>query len=115
MENDSAFQPISPTFAIAGATAAPAAIQLTPGSPLSGSQIVAKIYNSGAVAAAVVFAATAAQAATNAVFPTPGTPTQVLLMAPGEDGTFTVPPGQFWTVVTASSTATVYIQTGFGI
>jgi hypothetical protein len=114
MENDSAFQPISPTFAIAGATAAPTAIQLI-GSPQSGSQITAKIYNSGAVLVGIVFAPPAALAATQAVIPTPGTPSQVLILAPGEDGTFTVPPGQFWTAVTASSTATAYIQFGFGI
>lgn len=114
MENDSAFQPVSPSFCLAAAVTPATAIQLV-GSPLSGSQITAKVFNSGAVFAVVSWASNAALALSQCVVPTPGSPQQVMMIAPGEDGTFTVPPGQYWTAATATSTSNIYIQTGFGI
>lgn len=111
MENDSAFLPVTQTYAIAAASTPPTAILM---GPAIGSQITAKIYNSGTVLASVSFASTAALAASQCVTPTSGTPQTVLVLAPGEDGTFTVSPGQFWTA-TAASASTVYVQFGYGI
>ena len=110
-EADAAFQPISPTYALAAA-ASPATAILLPAQ--TAGLITAKVYNSGTVFALVSWGPTAAAANAQCVAPIVGTPQYVLVVAPGEDGTFTVPGNQYWTAG-ASTVGTVYIQFGSGI
>jgi hypothetical protein len=113
VENDSAFLPSGLTYAITAAVTPPTPVQI--GGPASGSPVTVKIFNSGTVFVTMAYGQTAAAATANCVTPTTGSPTQSLIIPPGADETFTVPPAQFWTGLVSAATAVVYLQTGYGI
>lgn len=108
---EKAFEPTGPTIVIAGATTAPDGVLLAkPG--VTSKQI--RIHNSGAVVAWLAHGENAAGAKAAAVIPT-STPTNVTPLLPGSVLVMSAPIGKFWSVITASSTATVYIQPGRGL
>jgi len=80
--------------------------------PQTGSLIQVNIMNGAASATAFAYASTAATAQANAAVPTAGNSTQanVTVLLAGQQATFTVAPGQYW----SASQAGGYIQAGTG-
>jgi hypothetical protein len=119
MENDSPFRAGGPCTLITGTTVpGPTPVQL--GGPASG-DVSLKVWNQGANGGFLVWGPDATTCAANAAalpaaaaagknyfLPIPSTPTAIT-------ATFTVPPNQFWTVVTLAATSNVYLTPGNGI
>ena len=99
------------TIVITATTPAPAAVQAV-SSTLGGNQY--RIINSGSITAFLGFGANATIAATGANTPT-GTVANCLPLLPGTDEILTFVPNAYFTGITASSTASVYITPGDGM
>jgi hypothetical protein len=105
-----AFTQFGNTVAFVAATTAPAPVQAI-ANTLGGNQY--RIINSGNVVVFLGYGSTAAQATTNAVIVTSSQPALPLL--PGTDEILTFVPNAYFTGVTASGTANIYITNGDGM
>ena len=107
------FTPISKTNAFAVTTAAHTPVQITtlttsPPHPAGNTQY--RLYNTGPQPAFITFAATS----TNATLPSDGSAGNSIIVPVGLDIIVTAAPDQYVSLITASSTATVYVTEGFG-
>lgn len=105
-----AFTKLGNTVAFTAATTAPTAVQAV-SSTLGGNQY--RIINAGLVTVFLGYGTTADEANTNAVVVTTNGASVPLL--PGTDEILTFVPNAYFTGVTSSSTATVYITPGDGM
>lgn len=109
-----AFEPAGKCILIAGATTAPTGTQLVVAGVNSSNVKQARFYNAGAVVAWVAFGDSGAAAAAAAIVPT-GTSQNVTPILPGTSLVMSVPPNKFWSAITGSSTASIYVQPGRGL
>ena len=110
-----AFTVTGNTIVITAATSPPAAVQCA-SATLGGTQY--RIINaSTTIGAWLSFAADANTAVTNCVIPTGGgaNSTRTLYILPATDEIITFVPNAYFTAVTSSSTATLYIAPGDGL
>jgi len=105
-----AFTQFGNTVTFLAAATAPTPVQAV-ASTLGGNQY--RIINSGNVVVFLGYGSTAAQATTNAVTVTSSQPALPLL--PGTDEILTFVPNAYFTGVTASGTANIYITNGDGM
>ena len=105
-----AFTKLGNTVAFTAATTAPTAVQAV-SSTLGGNQY--RIINAGLVTVFLGYGTTTDEANTNAVVVTTSGASVPLL--PGTDEILTFVPNAYFTGVTSSSTATVYITPGDGM
>jgi len=112
MSVSSAFTPLGNTIAITAAVSAPTPVQ-APCNSLGGNQY--RIINAGSVTAFLGYGKTAAEATANAVIPTTGNATFCIPLLAGTDEALSFLPNAYFTAVTGSSTATVYITNGDGL
>ena len=105
-----AFTQFGNTVTFLAATTAPTPVQAV-ANTLGGNQY--RIINSGNVVVFLGYGSTAAQATTNAVTVTSSQPALPLL--PGTDEILTFVPNAYFTGVTASGTANIYITNGDGM
>ena len=108
-----AFTVTGNTVTLTAATSAPTPVQCS-SATLGGNQY--RIINtSTTITAYLSFAATSADATTNCVIPTGGTPTRTLPILPATDEIITFVPNAYFTAITSSSTAVLYITPGDGL
>lgn len=105
-----AFQKMGNTVAFIASTSAPAAVQAV-STTLGGNQY--RIINSGLVTVFLGYGTTASEANTNAAVVTSSGASIPLL--PGTDEILTFVPNAYFTGVTSSSTAVVYVTAGDGL
>jgi len=105
-----AFTQFGNTITFLAATSAPTPVQAV-ANTLGGNQY--RIINSGNVVVFLGYGSTAAQATTNAVTVTSSQPALPLL--PGTDEILTFVPNAYFTGVTLSGTANIYITNGDGM
>ena len=105
-----AFTQFGNTITFLAATTAPTPVQAV-ANTLGGNQY--RIINSGNVVVFLGYGSTAAQATTNAVTVTSSQPALPLL--PGTDEILTFVPNAYFTGVTSSGTANIYITNGDGM
>ena len=107
-----AFTVTGNTVTLTAATSAPTPVQC-PSATLGGNQY--RIINtSTTIIAYLSFAATAADATTNCVIPS-GTSTRTLPILPSTDEIITFTPNAYFTAITSSSTAVLFITPGDGL
>ena len=104
-----AFQKMGNTVAFIAATTAPTAVQAV-STTLGGNQY--RIINAGLVTVFLGYGTTAAEANNNAAVVSTTGPSIPLL--PGTDEILTFLPNAYFTGITSSSTATIYITPGDG-
>jgi hypothetical protein len=115
MRSDS-FSPTGKTVLVAGATSAPTALQVS-ASTVNEAGVQYRIHNAGTVTAFIAFGATAAAALANAVIPT-GSGSNAKDSYPLPGGSIEVLsayPNAFFTAITGTSTASIYITPGKGL
>lgn len=105
-----AFTPTGNTFVFTANVAAPTAVQVTPNAP--GNQY--RVVNGGNVAVFMGYGANATIAQNNSVIPGANS-SPALILLPGTVEVFSLPPSAFFSGITASGTANVYIVTGDGL
>jgi hypothetical protein len=105
-----AFQKMGNTVAFTAATTAPTAVQAV-SSTLGGNQY--RIINSGLVTVFLGYGTTASDAGNNAAVVTTTGPSVPLL--PGTDEILTFVPNAYFTGITSSGTASVYVTPGDGL
>jgi hypothetical protein len=105
-----AFTPLGNTVTFLAAVSAPTPVQVV-ASTLGGGQY--RIINNGSVTVFLGFGTTASQATNNAVVVTSSQASIPLL--PGTDEVLTFVPNAYFTGVTASGNATIYITNGDGM
>ena len=105
-----AFQKTGNTVVFTAATTAPSAVQAA-SSTLGGNQY--RIINSGSVTVFLGYGSTAALATAAATVVT--TSGEAIPLLPGTDEILTFVPNAYFTGITASSTATVYVTPGDGL
>lgn len=107
-----AFQVQGNTVTFTGAVAAPTAVQAVSFNETRAPQYL--LTNIGSVPVFVGFSPlSAAAAGANAVIPT-ATPTTVYPLLPGTQIVFSGPPDAWFTGITSSGTAIVYVTPGYG-
>lgn len=104
------FSPVGNTVVITASTSAPSPVQVT-SNTLGGNQY--RIINSGSVIAFLGYGQTSALAASGAVVPTT-TQSNCMALLPGTDEIITFVPNAYFSAITASSSATLYILSGDG-
>ena len=104
------FSPCGNTVVISATTTATTPVQVT-SSTLGGNQY--RIINSGNVVVFLGYGSTSTEAANNAVILTSSQPAFPLL--PGTDEILTFVPNAYFTGITASGNASVYISPGDGM
>lgn len=105
-----AFTKLGNTVAFTASTTAPSAVQAV-STTLGGNQY--RIINAGLVTVFLGYGTTASEANTNAAVVTSNGPSIPLL--PGTDEILTFVPNAYFTGITSSSTATVYVTPGDGM
>jgi hypothetical protein len=108
-----AFSPTGKTFVVAGATTAPLGIQPTESGTNGGYQY--RIHNAGTVTAYLAFDSTAAGAQTKAVIPAAGVPQDAIALPAGIVEVLSFPIGSYFSAITASGTANIFLVIGKGI
>jgi len=104
------FTPVGNTVVILAAVSAPAPVQVT-SNTIGGNQY--RIINSGSVIAFLGYGQTSALASSGAVVPT-STQSNCMALLPGTDEIITFVPNAYFTAITATSNATLYILSGDG-
>jgi len=104
------FSPCGNTVVISVTTTATTPVQVA-SSTLGGNQY--RIINSGAVVTFLGYGQTSALASSGAVVPTT-TQSNCMALLPGTDEIITFVPNAYFSAITASSTATLYILCGDG-
>lgn len=109
-----AFTITGKTVKIVAATTAPAAAQV-PSTTLGGNQY--RVINDGLVTAFLSFASDSATASSNCVIPTgSGANSQTVLpLLAGTDEILSFPPNAYFTAITATDSAAIYITPGDGL
>ena len=109
-----AFTITGKTVKIVGATTAPSAVQV-PSTTLGGNQY--RVINDGSVTAFLSFAMAAATADSNCVIPSgSGSNSKTVLpLLAGTDEIISFPPNAYFTGITSSGTAAIYITPGDGV
>lgn len=109
-----AFTVTGKTVKIVGATTAPTALQV-PSTTLGGNQY--RVINDGSVTAFLSYASDAATALSNCVIPTGSgsNSTNVLPLLAGTDEILSFTPNAYFTAITSSSVANIYITPGDGL
>lgn len=108
----SAFEVQGNTVTFTGATSAPTAVQCVSNNDTRAPQYL--ITNVGTVTVFVAFSKVSAAAASLlAVVPT-GTPSFIIPVLPASKIVFSGPPDAFFTGITSSGTAIVYVTPGYG-
>ncbi|HEX8106710.1 MAG TPA: hypothetical protein VF516_03230 [Kofleriaceae bacterium] len=107
----SAFQVQGKTITFTGATVAPTPVQCVSNSGLRTPQYV--LTNLGTVPVWIGWGLSTGEATANAVIPT-STATYGMWLMPGNQSTISGPPDAFFTGITSSSTAVVYVTPGYG-
>lgn len=108
-----AFNPTGPTVDISGATVAPSGLQVK--SVGAGPAEQYRVFNSGSVTVHVAFGVDAATAQTNAAIPTAGVPKNSIPIPALGVEVISALEDCFWSAITGSSTAEVYITPGKGL
>ena len=109
-----AFPGLGNTVKLVGATTAPTPVQV-PSSTLGGNQY--RVINDGLVTAFLSFSSDSATASSNCVIPTgSGVNSQTVLpLLAGTDEILSFPPNAYFTAITASDSAAIYITPGDGL
>jgi hypothetical protein len=107
------FSPRGKTVIVAAATTAPTGIQVGEIGTVGGYQF--RIHNAGTVTAYIAFGASAADAQTNAVIPTAGTPQYGIPLPAGIVEVLSFPIGSYLSAITASGTADIFVTQGAGV
>lgn len=110
-----AFNPTGPTVKVAGATTAPSGVQVPSTGGMKAEQY--RVYNSGSVTAYIAFGADASSAQSNAVIPT-GSGSNAknsYPLAAGATEVFSALTDCYWSAITSSSTADVFVTPGLGL
>lgn len=110
-----AFNPTGPTVLVVGATSAPTGLQASSSGAPAAEQY--RVYNAGTVVAYIAFGVDAATAQSNAVVPTGGgaSAKNSYPLASGATEVFSAPLNIFWSAITSSSTANIFITPGKGL
>jgi len=116
MSVSAAFTPTGNTVTftanVSGSVPTPVLVQTSGG---LGSNQYRIINASTSVIAHLAVGTSAAAATTNAVIATAGTPSPGIPLLPGTDEILTLPPNAYFTAITSSSTAVIYIIPGDGL
>lgn len=117
MQKQIPFQPIGNTILVAGATTAPTGVTTVTTGVAAEGCIQFRVHNAGAVTAHYAFGADGATAKANAVVPTgDGSNAKASYPLPaGAVELITAPRDTYWSALTASSTASVFITPGVGV
>ena len=109
-----AFSPTGKTILVTGDTTAPTGIQAPESGTNGGYQF--RLYNSGTVAAFLAVGTTAGEAQANAEIPTGGgaDSKKVVVLPPGITEVLSFPINSFFSAITASGTAPIFIVPGKG-
>lgn len=109
-----AFAQMGNTIKLVAASTAPSPVQ-APSKTLGGNQY--RIVNTSLITAFLSYGQTAAEATANAVIPTGGGANSKfsLPLLPGTDEILTFVPNAYFTAITASSTADLFITPGDGL
>lgn len=110
---EKAFSPTGKTVLVAGATSAPLGVQCLEEGTNGGYQF--RLYNAGPSTAFLAVGTTAAEAQTNAMVPTAGNDKNVVALPSGVVEVLSFPLRSYFSAITASSTASVYIVVGKGL
>jgi len=112
---DGVFKPLGKTIKVAGAGTAPTGIAAPTENAGSGAEQY-RAHNAGLVTAHIAVGQTAALAQTNAVIPTGGgaNSKNSFPLPAGAVEVFTLPPDSFFSAITPSSTADIFITPGRG-
>lgn len=115
MNSQRAFNPSGKTVVLAGATTSPAGIQAPSSGTLSTNQF--RFYNAGAVLVHIAAGVDADTAQTNAAIPTGSGANSKLSfpLHPGAEKVMTFPKDSYFSAITPSSTASVYVTPGEGL
>lgn len=110
-----AFNATGPTILVVGATSAPTGLQAaSSGAPPAHEY---RVHNAGTVTAFISFGTSAGTAQTNAVVPT-GAGASAKNSYPLPAGfveVFTAPPDCYWSAITGSGTANIFVTPGDGL
>lgn len=106
------FSPRGKTVLIAAATTAPSGVQCQETGTAGGYQF--RIHNAGTVTAYLAFGATGSEAQANAVIPT-GTPQYGIPLSAGIVEVLSFPVNCYFSAITASGTANIFITPGAGV
>lgn len=109
-----AWNPCGKTINIDAAAAAPVGLVSV---QLANDAVQYRVMNDGLVTAFVAFGSTGAIAQTNAAIPTDASAAAYfsIPVPAGAIEVITAPPNSFWSAITASSTAAIYITPGRGV
>jgi len=107
-----AFSPTGKTILVVAATTAPTGQQCPENGTVQGIQY--RVHNAGSVTAYLSFGKTSAEAIASAVIPS-GTSQECFPLPAGIVEVLSFPVGSFFTGITVSSTANVFITPGKGI
>lgn len=108
-------KPLSPrgkTILVVAATTAPTGVLAPESGTVGGYQF--RLHNAGTVTAYLAYGATAGEAQTNAVIPT-GTPQYGIPLPAGIVEVLSFPVGCYFSAITASGTANIFITPGAGV
>lgn len=108
-----AFSPTGKTILVAGATSAPTGVAAPELGTNQGYQF--RIHNAGSVLAHLGFGASAGEAQTNAVAAVAGTSQFSVPLPSGVVEVLSFPIGSYFSAITATSTASIYITPGKGL
>mgnify|MGYP003385960662 CR=1 FL=1 len=110
-----AFMPLGKTIEIdAPIVTPPTGVRASTFSGTLSPATVFRIRNSGSSDVAFAWGVDAAEAQTNAVFPTSGTPQKCIVLGSGTIETFTLPSGSFFSALSLAGTAQVFVTPGEG-
>lgn len=110
-----AFSPTGKTILVDGATSAPSGIQAPEEGTGGGFQY--RIFNAGTVTAFLAVGTTAGEAQTNAVIPTGGgsNSKSVVALPAGITEVLSFPMNSYFSAITATDSASIYIVPGKGL
>lgn len=108
-----AFSPTGKTVVVAAATTAPLGIDAPEAGTNEGYQF--RIHNAGTVLAHLAVGVSAAEAQTNAVIPVAGVGQNTVALPSGVVEVLSFPKNSFFSAITASGTASIYIVPGKGL
>lgn len=109
------FDATGPTVLVAGASTAPSGVQALSSGASPAEQY--RIHNAGTVTAFIAYGTSAGTAQSNCVIPTgSGANSKRSMPLPsGATEVFTAPLDCYWSAITASGTASIYVTPGMGL
>ena len=113
MSVSAAFTPTGNTALLVAATSAPSPVQIS-STTLGGNQY--RVINSSSTQGCFLsYAQTSAEATTNCVIPTAGTPQKVVYLLPSTDEVISFVPNAYFTAITSANSCNLYITPGDGL